>query len=65
MPRSFTPRRTVRDFELRIRIYRNKGYFPPEDADRLIEMCRQSEVHVPEIILRRFVDTYRRGSGTE
>lgn len=58
----FHPEADSAGFELRIRIYRNKGYFPPEDADRLVEMCRQSDVHMPEIILRRFVETYRRGA---
>ncbi len=48
-------------FETRIRIYRNKGYFPPEDADRLIAMCHASEVEMPKKILRNFVTRYRGG----
>jgi GMP synthase (glutamine-hydrolysing) len=46
-------------FELRIRIYQNKGYFPPEDADALIEDCKKQKVDVPMQILKAFVDTYR------
>lgn len=54
----FHPEADSAGFELRIRIYRNKGYFPPEDADCLINTCRQAEVHMPEKILRNFVARY-------
>jgi GMP synthase (glutamine-hydrolysing) len=54
----FHPEADAAGFELRIRIYRDRGYFPPEDADRLIAMCRAETVDVPERILRRFVETY-------
>jgi GMP synthase (glutamine-hydrolysing) len=46
-------------FEVRINIYKDKGYFPPEDAVELIKTCREEDVHVPELILRHYVDTYR------
>lgn len=46
-------------FEVRIRLYRNKGYFDPEDAGRLIAQCRDARVTVPETILRNFVAAYR------
>ena len=46
-------------FEVRIRTYRDHGYFRPEEADDLIAMCRTADVRFPEIILRRFVDAYR------
>jgi len=46
-------------FEVRIRIYKDKGYFPPEDADRLIAMCRAQDVGIPKTVLRRFVERYR------
>lgn len=45
-------------FEIRIRTYKDYGYFPPEDADRLIAMCRAAHVDQPEKILRNFVATY-------
>ena len=48
-------------FELRIRIYRNRGYFPPEDADRLIAACQAETVNMPEKILQSFVSAYREG----
>ncbi|UCG98344.1 MAG: glutamine amidotransferase [Burkholderiales bacterium] len=46
-------------FEVRIRVYRDRGYFQPEDADGLIAMCRDESVHVPERILGNFVNAYR------
>ncbi|MHC0054054.1 glutamine amidotransferase [Actibacterium sp. D379-3] len=56
----FHPEADSDGFETRIRIYRNKGYFPPEEADSLIAMCRAADVHVPARILGRFVARYRR-----
>ncbi len=54
----FHPEANATDFEARIRIYRNHGYFPPEDADRLIALCHAAEVTWPGEILRRFVQRY-------
>ncbi len=55
----FHPEADSRVFELRINIYKDKGYFPPEEAEQLIESCNQQNVHVPETILRNFVSKYR------
>lgn len=46
-------------FAARIRIYRDRGYFPPEDAAALTEASRAAQVTVPPKILARFVDRYR------
>ncbi|MYM53953.1 glutamine amidotransferase [Thalassovita mangrovi] len=54
----FHPEADSSVFELRIRLYRNKGYFHPDEADDLIAMCRAADVHQPEIILRNFVTRY-------
>ncbi|MBA85030.1 glutamine amidotransferase [Thalassobius sp. S69A] len=54
----FHPEADSAGFELRIRIYKDKGYFPPEEADSLIAMCRAADVHSPEKILRNFVARY-------
>lgn len=54
----FHPEADAKDFENRIRIYRNHGYFPPEDADRLTEMCHAATVTEPGEILRRFAARY-------
>ena len=56
----FHPEADAATFETRIRVYRDKGYFPPEDAARLVEMCRAEDVTAPETILRAFVQTVTR-----
>ena len=54
----FHPEADAHDFEARIRIYRNHGYFPPDQADALIALCHAAEVNVPGEILRRFAARY-------
>ena len=54
----FHPEADAHDFEQRIRIYSGHGYFPPEDAERLIDLCHAAEVTVPGEILRRFAARY-------
>lgn len=44
---------------LRIRAYKDLGYFEPHEADGLIEMGYHETVHEPMHILRRFVEVYR------
>ena len=55
----FHPEADPTEFELRIQIYRNKGYFPPEDAKRLTQMVRAENIDMPEKVLRNFVARYR------
>jgi GMP synthase (glutamine-hydrolysing) len=57
----FHPEADSHTFEVRINIYKNKGYFPPHEADKLIAMCHAQNVHAPEAILRNFVERYRQG----
>ncbi len=57
----FHPEADADGFETRIGIYRHRGYFPPEEADALIAMCRAADVSAPELILRNFVTRYRQG----
>ncbi|MEV6065076.1 glutamine amidotransferase [Nocardia sp. NPDC052001] len=45
---------------LRIEIYRNAGYFDPEEADLLTALGHRESVPVPAEILRRFLDRYYR-----
>ncbi len=45
-------------FEARVNIYKNYGYFAPEDAQRIIDFCHQQVVDAPQTILRRFVSRY-------
>lgn len=54
----FHPEADAQDFENRIRIYRNHGYFPPDDAARLIDICHAASVTQPAAILRRFAERY-------
>jgi GMP synthase (glutamine-hydrolysing) len=54
----FHPEADAIDFERRIQVYRNYGYFPSEDADRLIEVCHSANVTIPGEILRRFAERY-------
>ncbi len=55
----FHPEAEAKDFEQRINIYKHHGYFPPEDAQRLIDICNAADVTQPGEILRRFVDRYK------
>ena len=45
-------------FAERIRVYGDRGYFAPEEAQALTEACFAAEVTQPERILRRFVERY-------
>jgi len=54
----FHPEADSHVFELRINIYKDKGYFPPEQAQELIDKCHRQHVHVPEAILKNFVGRY-------
>ncbi|MCP3970265.1 MAG: glutamine amidotransferase [Rhodobacteraceae bacterium] len=54
----FHPEADAEGFELRIEIYKHRGYFPPKDAERLVTMCRAADVTAPEHVLRNFVSRY-------
>lgn len=56
----FHPELDVEGMVLRINTYKHAGYFPPEEAEPLIEKALQETVTVPAEILRRFVERYRR-----
>ncbi len=55
----FHPEADSKVFETRVRVYKDKGYFPPSDADRIIELCHLQDVRIPGQILKNFVDAYR------
>ncbi len=50
----------VKGIILRIQIYKNYGYFPAEDADKLIEASKKHKITEPEKILKKFVELYGR-----
>ena len=54
----FHPEADGQIFADRIRIYRDFGYFPPEEAAALTKACLAAEVTEPERILKRFVARY-------
>jgi GMP synthase (glutamine-hydrolysing) len=55
----FHPEADAEEFALRIRVYRDHGYFPASQADELIGNLRTEVTPVSNEILRRFVDRYR------
>ena len=55
----FHPELDAEGLIVRIHIYKNAGYFPPEDAEPLIEKVKNEQISVPQTILKRFVDRYR------
>ncbi len=55
----FHPEADAAEFTLRINIYKNHGYFPPEDAKRLITAVEQENTPHASEVLRRFVARYR------
>ena len=55
----FHPEADGQVFADRIKIYRNHGYFRPEEAEDLTATCLSTEVTVPKQILRRFIARYR------
>ncbi|MBU2992730.1 glutamine amidotransferase [Octadecabacter sp. 1_MG-2023] len=55
----FHPEADGHGFATRIRIYKDKGYFPPEDAQALTDMVHSADVTAPPAILRNFVERYR------
>jgi GMP synthase (glutamine-hydrolysing) len=54
----FHPEADADGFALRIEVYRNKGYFLPEEAEDLIAGCQAAAVTAPGGILRNFARIY-------
>ena len=44
---------------LRIKVYKNHGYFSPEDAEKLIMNLKSYNVKIPMLILNQFVQKYK------
>ncbi|MDJ0822911.1 MAG: glutamine amidotransferase [Paracoccaceae bacterium] len=55
----FHPEADAAVFETRVHVYKNYGYFKPEEAQTLIDMFNAADVRWPEKILERFVQRYR------
>jgi len=54
----FHPEADGQGFATRIRIYKDRGYFPPGTAAALTEEVLAEDIRVPERILRNFVIAY-------
>ncbi|MCH8265128.1 MAG: glutamine amidotransferase [Proteobacteria bacterium] len=59
----FHPEGDAKGFIVRIHIYKDHGYFPPESAQELIEAVENEHTPEAQLILKRFVDIYRDQSG--
>ena len=55
----FHPEARGENFANRIEIYRDRGYFAPEDAGRLTRAVLEEEITAPERILHNFVTRFR------
>lgn len=56
----FHPEMDTAEIVNRINVYKYAGYFPPEDAEKLIMQAQKETITVPQEILKRFVDLYAR-----
>jgi GMP synthase (glutamine-hydrolysing) len=56
----FHPELDVEGIITRVKVYKNAGYFPPEDAQKIIDEAKEENVTVPEQILKRFVQKYKK-----
>ena len=56
----FHPEADTQAFILRIKTYKNYGYFPPENAEKLIESIKHEVITEPKKILERFVLKYKK-----
>ncbi|GAA4974327.1 glutamine amidotransferase [Kineococcus glutinatus] len=56
----FHPELDVEGILGRVRVYRRAGYFPPEEYEEVVARLRRARVEVPPLLLRGFVERYRR-----
>ncbi len=56
----FHPEGDAAGFTVRINAYRNHGYFPPDEAESLIQVIAEESTPQAQLILRRFVRRYRK-----
>ena len=54
----FHPEADAHEFALRIRAYKDFGYFPPEQTGELIATIKDAKAPVPNEMLKRFVNRY-------
>lgn len=61
----FHPEGDIDEFILRIKTYKNHGYFAPEEAEALIAKISKTNTPVPKEILKRFVMKYKSWNSNE
>ena len=54
----FHPEMDTEEIINRINVYKYEGYFPPEDAQKLIDRANNENITIPQEILRKFVKKY-------
>lgn len=54
----FHPELDWHGLELRINEYQHSGYYPPEEKQRIVDSCKNVDVHYSHTLLRRFVELY-------
>lgn len=54
----FHPEADAEEFKRRVHVYRNHGYFAPDEVEGLLAICDAADVHAPAQILRRFAERY-------
>lgn len=57
----FHPEADAEGFTVRINIYKDYGYFPVDTAEKLIASIENERTPKAQLLLKRFVDTYRLG----
>jgi GMP synthase (glutamine-hydrolysing) len=56
----FHPELDFEGVKLRAEIYKNYGYFKPEEVNEIIQTAKQENIVYPMKILKNFVNTYRK-----
>lgn len=56
----FHPELDVAGIVERVTAYRDEGYFPPQEYEEVVSRLRRSSADHAPLVLRRFVDRYRR-----
>ncbi len=59
----FHPELDLTGLSTRIEVYKDAGYFPPEQAEEIKEQAARADITWPPVILRQFVQRYARDPG--
>lgn len=54
----FHPELDLKGITIRVQVYKNAGYFPPEDAQKVIDTAARADLSYPPTILKNFVTRY-------